>query len=309
MSNPRERERFPFAFSPDIIRAQQKDSYIEALLKDNLESVLRKIKGSRFLHNHATGVATTSNLVYLGLTTLLGARTLGEEYVDIFHTTPKSGIPGWRRRAGYVLSTSLGPILLLRVIPKLRSKIDRKLMVSEAKHEGNTLRVVLLKLLRKVSEAASIQVMLTLHLAIFYFFGSYYQLAKRIWGMRYAFGHRINPMEARGGYEFLGLMIVVQYLVRGASSALIKSDESLVQKEEDESEAVEELDLENPSVLPYIPEPSRKCTLCLEYMKDPTSTLCGHVFCWTCASDWCREKPECPLCRQSCEEQHLLPLR
>jgi len=53
----------------------------------------------------------------------------------------------------------------------------------------------------------------------------------------------------------------------------------------------------------------RKCTLCLEPMKDPAATTCGHVFCWTCIGDWCREKPECPLCRQMSLAQHILPLR
>lgn len=53
----------------------------------------------------------------------------------------------------------------------------------------------------------------------------------------------------------------------------------------------------------------RKCTLCLEELKDPAATQCGHVFCWECIGDWVREKPECPLCRSDCLLQHILPLR
>ncbi len=38
----------------------------------------------------------------------------------------------------------------------------------------------------------------------------------------------------------------------------------------------------------------RKCTLCLEELKDPAATQCGHVFCWECIGDWVREKPGVP---------------
>jgi len=60
----------------------------------------------------------------------------------------------------------------------------------------------------------------------------------------------------------------------------------------------------------WIPsEHQRTCTLCLDPLRDPSVTTCGHVFCWRCVSDWCRERAECPLCRQQCLVQHILPLR
>lgn len=68
--------------------------------------------------------------------------------------------------------------------------------------------------------------------------------------------------------------------------------------------------LEDEKTMGYIKgQQQRKCTLCLEEMKDPAATQCGHVFCWDCIGDWVREKPECPLCRREAMAQHILPLR
>jgi peroxin-10 len=48
---------------------------------------------------------------------------------------------------------------------------------------------------------------------------------------------------------------------------------------------------------PPLPQ-RRKCSLCLGFLKTPTVTSCGHVFCWKCIGNWCATKEVCPLCRQ-----------
>lgn len=41
-----------------------------------------------------------------------------------------------------------------------------------------------------------------------------------------------------------------------------------------------------------------KCSICLEPMRDPKMTACGHAFCSQCISRWLQGHDECPICRK-----------
>jgi hypothetical protein len=41
-----------------------------------------------------------------------------------------------------------------------------------------------------------------------------------------------------------------------------------------------------------------KCPVCLDDLKDPTSTTCGHLFCWRCIQISVSDFKHCPTCRK-----------
>lgn len=266
-------EVFSFASAPEVVRSNQKDVLTELQLKSQFRELLHWLRGVRFVHAHADKIDAAAKSTYLIITTLMGSRTLGEEYVDLFYLTPWRTLPSLSRRAAYVLFSSLAPIFGLRLLRNRWFERAEKL-----------------------------------NLLIFYFFGSYYQLSKRLFGLRYALGHRRSMYDQHGGYQFLGVLMALRIVVSLVNnvSTWIHSD---IEGETAESHNTVEVSLENSDVMSWIPAQSRTCNLCLEPIKSPVTTLCGHIFCWSCATEWCRERPECPLCRQKCLEQQLLPLR
>lgn len=355
---------YPFAAAPDIIRAHQKDAYFEGVITSHLTAFLRRVYGVRFVHTYASEAQTFSGLLYLGLTTFLGNRTLGEEYCDIIQVEDDTGrLPELYRRAGYILTSVLVPYGLNRILPSFRSRVRAKLesnlrrLSRQNKQKTFSFRLqnYLLENLNTITSPSPVH---ALTLAVFYFSGSYYQLSKRIFGLRYIFTKRIAPSEARVGYEVLGVLLLlqmgvqaylhlqstVQTLTVGDMTAELKGtvglengDASLSMKKFTSnnellvSSTISSLpvpanalsrtthtpvlsqaryDLTDAATMKWVKgNQARKCTLCLEELKDPSAAVCGHVFCWTCISDWVKEKEECPLCRRDLKSQHVLPLR
>lgn len=369
---------YPSASSPDIIRSHQKDAYFSGVLLEQLSTLLRKLYGARFTHTYTSETRVLSELLYLGLTTLIGNRTLGEEYCDIVQVEGEnSRLPALGRRAGYILSCILGPYLLGRILPAFRRRIRAKLesnlrryarLQAKAHHQsreqgkkapstplGARIQNYILQNLDTITSPSPIY---ALSLATFYFAGTYYHLSKRIWNLRYIFTRQVQDSDQRVGYEVLGVLLVLQMAVQAylhlqntmtrdavsvgslgagtGATAIVgggvevsldpnaySTNNALLFESANPSSVPSELqkwthtpisdkpryELSDEGTMAWIGGGNRKCTLCLEEMKDPSVTTCGHVFCWICISDWAREKPECPLCRQSCLVQHVLPLR
>ncbi|KAF4681207.1 hypothetical protein FOZ60_012456 [Perkinsus olseni] len=57
------------------------------------------------------------------------------------------------------------------------------------------------------------------------------------------------------------------------------------------------------------------CLICYSEMQSPAALVCGHMFCWRCATEWLEERSSslegsrgCPLCRRACKPQQVVPV-
>lgn len=271
---------YPFATSPDIIRSHEKDAFLTGSLVQQTQSIVRALRGARFAHTNADAIKCLTELLYFSLTTLIGNRTLGEEYCDLVQLQDDTlQLPSISRRVGYIVSAILVPYSLQRILPafrrRLRSKLERSVARQSMKAQQmelsnpskekpkkqffTTLRVQKY-ILEHLDSITSLSPIYALSIATFYFTGSYYHLSKRLWGLRYVFTKNLEDGEQRVGYEVLGVLLVLQIAVQAVlhvrkikttmqeggegeaeTSGLKRQEEALIPS------------IQNPSNLPLVP--------------------------------------------------------
>ncbi|KAF9978215.1 hypothetical protein BGZ73_003396 [Actinomortierella ambigua] len=233
---PRFNLSLPSASQPDIIRANQKDAYYQEILKTQVKDAVRDVLGkcSRFQHQFQNEINVFSDLCYYSLTTLLGMQTLGEEYCDIMQiSSATKTFPTLARRSALVFWHVLMPYLYSKGSQELRRRtrpqpqhhqrrlgqihMDAALPEQGAESPTPAWRQKLKLTIH--NWLPSIQTFFkthghSAHLAIFYFFGAYYSLSKRVTGIRYIFNRKLSPGEERSGYEVLGVLIVIQLAIQ-----------------------------------------------------------------------------------------------
>lgn len=51
------------------------------------------------------------------------------------------------------------------------------------------------------------------------------------------------------------------------------------------------------------------CNICLDAVKDPVVTPCGHLYCWSCLFRWLKTyHSTCPVCKSGITQDNVIPI-
>ncbi|KAH0956751.1 hypothetical protein HN011_008784 [Eciton burchellii] len=271
------KRRLKCASQAEILRAHQRDDDFVKHLREKLSETLQNFGVHRAL-SQCVQSDIPFKLLYFVFTSGMGNQTLGEEYTGIVQADlERHKIPTLTVRVSAAILECFGEKMLLQLLGQLQARVNHP--QSELTPVAATFLDSILSKLRTM-----IPIIILFHKGIFYLYGRYYSLGRRIAGLDYAkvYGHR-SLDAVSWGLRLLGIATLIQCLLKVWQT--------------NTTQDITTINISNAKAIDY------NCQLCFE-ARATTTTLCGHLFCWNCLSEWLRVKPQCPFCRE-----HMPPSR
>jgi len=242
-----QRLSYPRAAQAEIVRLHQKDQYYHDIFYDKLKEVAIDFLGARRSQIWEELLTLITSAAYFGLSTLGGAQSLGEEYVNSVmrhHATGK--IVGAKRRAFFLIMYVIVPYVMTRAYGQVRKWLQKKDQEIRQRHEDAAIRQATLEKAGEIDLTPQHRGTLrtwtewtmqwlaqhlpgshvlsapdgllayasAAQLAMFYLWGRYYTMAHRLARVDYIHASIQRPGSQPLSYEVLGVLLAVQLLVK-----------------------------------------------------------------------------------------------
>ena len=267
----------------ELIRSFSKDYFYLSLLKSHFGNLIKSTFGPANWLKWKREVDTFSEFTYFLLTTVQGSQTLGEEYVGMIQVNHDlRNVPSLSARLLSSSAYCFGPYVLEKILKFMEQSVSKSKdldVYQKQMYEKS------LEFFRKL-----IPILQQLHLVCFYFTGLYYDFSKRLVGTKNILIRGKNESSS-WTYPLIGLLGGIRLM--WTALTLFKGIFS-------------DLDQKNTKTVDRFrarrtdSKSDGKCSLCLDFMQDISTTSCGHLFCWHCIIEWCQSRAECPTCRSEC---------
>lgn len=298
------------ACAPELVRSAQKDRFYASYLGKLFSDISRPLLSQRKWLAWQRELQLLAELLYYGLTTCAGNQTLGEEYCNTIQVVPRNGsqqysVPGVLRRTLSILVQVFGQYVTEKLLRWLSNHVANHSLPIPLNPSHYC---VLEQTVKWLDEAVTVANQL--HLALFYVYGTYYYISKRLSGIRHLMVYYNSLAPPSSPYKLLGWLVLlqlvmklIQWLMKWQGSAQLFASPVPFRGQTGKSSSDAE------TVGSSRVEIGIRCLLCLENCSAATATPCGHVFCWKCVVEWSNEKSECPVCRNKIEPQLLVVLQ
>ncbi|XP_043670732.1 peroxisome biogenesis factor 10-like [Vespula pensylvanica] len=282
ISKDHEKKTLKCADQAEILRSYQRDIDFISQLQEKLSNLLHDLKNYRTLSRYLIS-DIPARWIYFVFTSGMGNQTLGEEYTGIVQANLKNySVPSLNARIISMILEYFGERTLLKGLDVLQRYVNDP--CNQLTEQSVKLFNWILTTLQSI-----IPLLILIHKGFFYISGRYYSLGKRLTKIDYAKVYGSSSMDkVSWGLRLLGIITLMQTVLR------IWQNESQ-QKNNEELIKLTETDVH------------KNCQLCTEAIST-TATPCGHTFCWPCISNWLRNKPQCPFCRENVPPQRIVYL-